>query len=211
MRQWLECPSTADAPYNDLTLYQQLLAVKPSSPHYQFAKPMLDKLNDHLWACSEEHALVALFSTKLSDAEKKKCAMAMIKCHKAGAKALQGKGKLTTPLLKRGTKIWHLFGPNSWLLLNLFSIGIENKSFLEKPVSNWITDPEFIFMKNIIKNLTLINDAAERGVLLAKELQGKVSYDVNERKNLVLAIPELRHKLNSLKREDLILFYEKLP
>ena len=73
-------------------------------------------------------------------------------------------------------------------------------------------------MKNKIKNLTLINDAAEMGgVLPAKQLQGQVpqagqdAYDANERKKLVLAIPDLRHKLDSLKREDLILFYLKLP
>ena len=44
-----------------------------------------------------------------------------------------------------------------------------------------------------------------------KQLQGQDAYDANGRKKLVLVIPELRHKLDSLKREDLILFYQKLP
>ena len=49
---------------------------------------------------------------------------------------------------------------------------------------------EFCLLKNVVMNMSLTNDAAERGILLAKELQGKVSYDEEERKKIVLAIPD---------------------
>ena len=211
VRQWLESPSVADAPFNDLSLFYDLQAVKPSSPLHQFAEPMLHKLDCHLWYLSEELVPLVLFSDKLTEAQKVKCARAMRMHHKPGGESLRGGGKLTTPILQKSTKIWDLFGPNSWLILNLLSIGINDKSFIGKPIPQWKSDRDFCLLKNVVMNMSLTNDAAERGILLAKELQGKVSYDEEERKKLVLAIPELRNRLVSLKRDDLIHFYTNLP
>ena len=59
--------------------------------------------------------------------------------------------------------------------------------------------------------MTITNDAAERDILLAKDLQGNISNNEEERKKLILAIPELRHSLKSLKRDGVIDFYENLP
>ena len=139
------------------------------------------------------------------------CATVMRKYHEAGGKILQGRGKLTTPVLQKCTKIWDLFGPNSWLIFNLFSIGLNDKSFVAKPIPQWQSDKDFCFLKNVVMNLSLTNDSAERGILLAKELQGKISYCEEERKKLVLAIPELRNRLIGLKRDHLIDFYQNLP
>ena len=152
-----------------------------------------------------------LFSDKLTESQKAKCARVMRKHHKPGGESLQGRGKLTTPILQKSTKIWDLIGPNSWLILNLLSIGINDKSFIGKPIPQWKGDRDFCLLKNVVMNMSLTNDAAERGILLAKELQGKVSYDEEERKKLVLAIPELRNRLVSLKRDNLINFYQNLP
>ena len=80
-----------------------------------------------------------------------------------------------------------------------------------KPVSVWENDEDFLTLKKIVRNMTLTNDAAERGILLAKDLQGNISYNEDERKKLILAIPEHCHRLRSLKREGLIDFYENLP
>ena len=156
--------------------------------------------------------ILVFFSDKLTEAEKAKCARVMRKYYEPGGKALEGSGKLTTPVLKNNKiQIWDLFGPNSWLILNLFSIGINDKSFIAKPIPQWESDKDYLLLKNVVKNMSLTNDPAERGILLAKELQGSISYNEEERKKLVLTIPELRNQLTSIKRDSLIQFYGNLP
>ena len=120
-------------------------------------------------------------------------------------------GKLTTPVLKKIIQIWDIFGPNSWLILNHFSIGINENSFIVKLIPQWESDKDYLLLKNVVKNMSLTNDPAERGILLAKELQGSISYNEEERKKLVLTIPELRNQLTSIKRDSLIQFYGNLP
>ena len=105
VRQWLQSPSVPDAPLNDLTLYRDLLAVKPSSPMHQFAEPMLCKLDGQLWYLSEELVPLVLFSDKLTNAEKAKCARNMKNYHETGGKVLQGRSKITTQILKKSSKI----------------------------------------------------------------------------------------------------------
>ena len=56
-------------------------------------------------------------------------------------------GKLTTPVLKKIIQIWDIFGPNSWLILNHFSIGINEKSFIVKPIPQWESDQDFAVEK----------------------------------------------------------------
>ena len=59
--------------------------------------------------------------------------------------------------------------------------------------------------------MTITNYAADLGILLAKDLQKNISNNEEERKKLILAIPKLRHRLKSLKRDGIIDFYENLP
>ena len=78
------------------------------------------------------------------------------------------KGKLITPDLRnvKALKMSTLFGKESWRLLRL--CGIQGKSFLEKPASSWDTCKEYKELKEIISNFVVVNDVAERAVLLAK-------------------------------------------
>ena len=90
-------------------------------------------------------------------------------------------GKLTTPVLKKNIiQIWDIFGPNSWLILNHFSIGINEKSFIVKPIPQWESDKDYALLKNVVKNMYLTYDAAEKGILLAKEMRRSVLYNKEE-------------------------------
>ena len=83
-------------------------------------------------------------------------------------------GKLTTPVLKKIIQFWDIFGPNSWLILNHFSIGINGKSLIVKLIPQWESDKDYAMLKNVVKNMYLTYDAAEKGILLAKEMRRSV-------------------------------------
>ena len=62
----------------------------------------------------------------------------------------------------------------------------------------------FLLMSALIRNVPVVNDAAERGVLLAKTVQNKVTRDDLQRQHLFLSIPAARAKLGSLCKKNLI-------
>ena len=205
IHRWLQCPGAEDAAVNDLGLYQELSKVKSTSPEYKFAKPMLDKVDQHLWFLSEELVVFAFFSSLLTNAEKALCAKAMKRYFKKGDCATPD-GKLTTPLLSKSTKLWHLFGPKSWLIFHLLDFDRRGRSFLDKPVRDWPQDQDYKYLQGIIANMQVVNDPAERGILLAKTLQGKVALNEGERKKLFLIIPHLREKLKRLTKSNILSF-----
>ena len=82
-------------------------------------------------------------------------------------------------------------GPASWLLFKCLKI---DTSFLETPSSQWHQDPAFTRGMEIIENLSVTNDAAERGVKLSHDFmdsaKGEQTYQnilqvvENHRKNI---------------------------
>ena len=207
IRQWLQCPGAEDAAPNDLQLFHALGAVKPSSGYHRNATPMREKLDLHLWYLSEELVVFCLFSSLLSLSAKALCAKAMKRHHSCTDCSSTPDGKLTTPVIRgAATKVWHLFGPRSWLLFHLFGLGLEDMSFISKPVRDWSTDGDFLFLQAVVSNLQVVNDASERAILLAKTIHGKVTYDKDEKKKLILTIPHIREKVQKLTKIDLLNF-----
>ena len=88
----------------------------------------------------------------------------------------------------------------------MFGYGIGDRSFIGKPVRSWEGDGEYQHLKTIVSHFQVVNDPAERGILLAKTLQGKISYDPEERANLLLCVPYVREKLFKLTKDKLLDF-----
>ena len=147
---------------------------------------------------------LALFSSQVTDAEKRLCAKAMLRYHHPTDCSQEPTGKLVTPLLRTSTKLRDLFGYGSWLLPNLCGIGLADKSFVAQPVDTWPSNKDYQTLKGIVSNLQVVNDPAERGILLAKSLQGKISRCSDERTKLFLSIPHVRAKLTKLTKKNLI-------
>ncbi len=72
-----------------------------------------------------------------------------------------GKPVFPTDVMIAGQSIDHFLGPQSWLLFELLGA---NGVWLTQPPDQWDTDPEFQQMKEVVQNLAVVNDTAERGV-----------------------------------------------
>ena len=72
--------------------------------------------------------------------------------------------------------------------------------FLPLAVKLWPKHDYYQWMKEIIENLKVVNDPAERGIHLTKQLKNNLSYDSNERQKLFVCIPHLRKKLHNMKK-----------
>lgn len=199
VRQWLQCTDGTNAAPNDLALYKDLL--KANKEHVTYANAMLNRLDAHLWFLSEELVVLCLFSTNLTDHVKRQCAKQMLQYWGRMEEGYTRRGKLITPELRERTQLWDLFGPGSWLLFKL--LGIEGKSFVKKSVGEWESDMDYRKVKNVVENIKVVNDGAERAILLAKTMQNKLSRKEAQRKRLFLSIPYAREKLENLKKNSL--------
>ena len=147
------------------------------------------RLEEHLWYLSEEFVVFSLFSKKVSRAQKNKCRQVMLTNYTDNPEPI--KGKLITPITSdlKSVQISKLFGRESWRLLR--ACGIEGKSFLQKAASDWESCDEFKKLQNVVSNFAVVNDVAERAVLLAKTLQNKLTKNPKIKASLVNTIPEL--------------------
>lgn len=162
---------------------------------------MNSKLEVHLWYLSEELVVLSLFSKKIDEAQKNRCRKAMLIHYTENLGPV--KGKLITPVISnlKSIEISNLFGKESWRLLRL--CGIEGKSFLDKPASSWENCSDYKMLQNIVSNFVVVNDVAERAVLLAKTLQNKLTKKSEIKNALVNIIPELRKICQSKKKNYL--------
>ena len=113
-------------------------------------------------------------------------------------------GKLVTPVIDNVKSVEKLFGKESWRLLRL--CGIEGKSFLENPAYTWKDCSDFKIMQNIVSNFVVVNDVAERAVLLAKMIQNKLTRNPESKQALVNIVPELR-KLTDFRKKNLCSYH----
>jgi len=72
-----------------------------------------------------------------------------------------------------------------------------SQSFLKKDTSEWANDPNFQHGKNIIKDLKVVNDCAERVAVITSYLRGnKRTVGDEERQHLLLDVAKDRKKNN---------------
>ena len=65
---WFSNTNGADAPYHQLIMYKDLLALRPQSP--KIVDAALTRLQSHLWYVSEEITPLALTSSFVSNEER---------------------------------------------------------------------------------------------------------------------------------------------
>ena len=150
---------------------------------------MKTRLEEHLWYLSEE----------IDETQKNRCRKVMLKHF------TENLGKLITPDLSnlKSIEISKLFGRESWKLLHICRI--EGKSFLAKSATSWDNCSDYKMLEKIVENFVVVNDVAERAVLLAKSLQNKLTKDSTIKNTLVNIIPELRKICNSRRKRDLFM------
>ena len=74
-------------------------------------------------------------------------------------------GKPTFPdkdMLSNDPEIKSFIGPRSWLLFDL--LRMEDPRWLHLPAKEWESDEQFVQMNRIVKDLSAVNDTAERAV-----------------------------------------------
>ena len=197
VKAWLTCTNPENSPVNDLELYKTLLfdidvmksmnasALLPS--HFlQLAEKYLLKLDCHLWYISERLCVLALFSSKLSLADKKNMARALLKIKiVTNLNADQN-----TPKITLNTHMKDLVGPDSWTFFSLLGI---STNFLKLDPKDWSDSIEYQEGKARVEELVVVNDACERALGLITEFnKNRVTKDPEQKQYLYQVTRHLR-------------------
>ena len=167
---WCTCTIPADAPLNDLELYKRLETFK--SIDIDTGVIACKAFKNHLWYVTDEILPVTLFSKKLSNDDKQllvdKLLSTDIPTHLTN-RIGTGYGKPQFPELNKNVTIHDIIGANSWHFFKILKI---EPSFLYTPVQTWSDNEGYIAAQQIVDNLRVVNDSAERGVKLASDFIG---------------------------------------
>ncbi|KAL4090708.1 hypothetical protein QTP88_025495 [Uroleucon formosanum] len=172
---WFRSPNAIEAPYNDVLFLRKLEDYK--SDDKQVAELAIKKFINHLWYLGEETACFSLFDDRIENHVKKQMAQQLLENDE-----LQ-EDELTTEIQK-----------------NMFQLSME---FLHQNPKNWPNIDSYIEAKNILHHLSVINDAAERGVKLMEDFNTKFTKNENQKQYVLKVVQEYRKKYPSHTKDTL--------
>ena len=167
---WITCRSPVDAPYNDLSLYQNLL--KYAAVNSEIAGSAVRALKRHLWYLCPEMITLAIFSDIVPKSKLQHLADKLVSVKPPDELKLPqdrygtGFGKPKFPdTISETTRLGDLVTGDSWFIVQLLEM---NMDFLDDDVDNWPGHPSFLISKKMTC-LNVVNDSAERNVKLSSD------------------------------------------
>lgn len=180
---WFRSPNAIEAPYNDVFFLRKLEDYK--SDDKQVAELAMKKFINHLWYLGEETACFSLFDDRIDNHVKKQMAKKLLEYDEFEDDEfnteIQKKYVLkigdVSQFLKQDLPL-ELLTPKSKNIFQRFQLSME---FLYQNPENWPNIESYTKAKNILHHLSVINDAAERGVKLMEDFNKKFTKNENQK------------------------------
>lgn len=198
---WFSCNSALNSPFNDLKLYQNLLAF--AEVDRQIAASAIKALERHLWYLTAEMIPLSLFSSLVPRPDKIALAnkLLVVKPHECIHAPLHrygtGFGKPTFPKnISLSTTLADLVTKDSWFIFTLLQI---DDTFLNNEIESW---PSNIAFKSALENtaaINVVNDCAERGVKLSSDVLTAARSEEHYQ-NILQVVEEDRRCLPNLRK-----------
>lgn len=163
------------------------------------ARKVKQSLLRHLWYLSEPLVVMALFDNEVSNHAKEEMALALQAVPRAQGFAPR-KPALPAHIIRNDNVTLRSFiGEKSWLSFNLLG---NDGGWLGLPPDQWEANAEFQQMASTLRNMAVVNDAAERGV---KDVQdyANAARGGDQRDNIVIVSGSHRVKLRSYLKNEM--------
>ncbi len=187
---FLQARLPSSSPRLDLQLWQHMCYYE--AINRDLALEVKASLIRHLWYLTEPLVILGLFDDSLPSEVKNEMATTLRNMPRP---LVFPPGKPSFPKARfqqnQDVSLPSLIGPNSWLMFEL--LGIQHE-WLMLPSDDWDQNYEYKKMKDLVSSLSVVNDAAERGV---KDVQdyANASRDGNYRERIVLVSNSHRSKI----------------
>ena len=175
----------SQAPSNDLMCFQQVMTIKKHYP--VLGGELLISLQRHTWYLTQECSVLALADADLDKDIRQEMLAKLLNNPAPETYDLQ---KPVLPTISSSTKLPDLIGPKSWFLLEV--AGVTRADILAWG-TNGVVDASFVTW---VKQLTAVNDAAERNIRLVQEFCNSYKSEA-QRQNNFHVVKNNRKKLKS--------------
>lgn len=189
----------SDAPVNDLMLFRRMKEY--ANINKVVSQAALRKLQNHTWYLGSEMAPLSLFSSKVSDEEKKSIVEAMIlsgddwrvrgiKCPVAECSELEKK------------QLHELMTSSSRAALR--SLGLDVEILTGHEPSSWDEIASFRKTKAVIASIKVINDAAERSIALMSSFNQSITKTESQMQKLIQVVEDNRKRIPDSRKSTLM-------
>ena len=187
--------AAADAPLQDITFVQEMMKYEAIDPEVALA--VQRKLQNHGWYLTQELIPFALFSTKVSNSQKRSMADQLCTVEKPQNFRV---GKPVFPKIAENTTLADLIGPESHFIFAALDIGME---WLRLPVETRPQNEYYKTAYNFVTTLKVVNDIAERGVKMMADFANTITTNAELRQHLLQAVEYNRQQFDNFKKRTL--------
>lgn len=193
-KAWIQCCSPSNAPHNDLEFMKELH--RYGKVNKDISKCAIEKFCGHLWYLGSELVVLALFSDKVNNAEKRKIFDKMRKL--SDGKWVQRNKKLESHSNIEKKSLSDLVDSSSLTVLK--SLRLDIGFMFESCVRDWHTLKEYKTAKKIVDSFKVVNDTAERTLKLMTDVNGLFTNNEQEKQKTVQVIEDNRQRIPSAKK-----------
>jgi hypothetical protein len=199
---WFKCDIAIDAPINTLQLYQNILKYK--SINKIISDSAARSFKRHLWYLSSDLVPLSLFSSNVSNDEKRQMADKLVSLKPMEPVTVPrkrfgtGYGKPILPdSVSSNSKLSDFLNEDSWFFMSSLKI---NDEFLSLPVQDWELSEAYQEARCNVRAINITNDTAERGVKLSTDFLSSAKNE-NHYQDTLQVVEGDRKRAHNLRRK----------
>lgn len=193
VKAWFQCSLSTAAPANDLRLLKLLATA--NSP---VVKVAMKKLCGHLWYLSEELVGLAFFDRNI-DAVEKRAMVERLSCE--GEEDPPKRISLDETIIPN-KKLHDFVTQNTRKFFQILELPA---AFLDMDPDTWLTNPYYLQAEEVVRELRVVNDTAERGVALMQEYNALMTKDEDQTQFALQVVQEHRKLYPDCKKSTVLL------
>ncbi|CAH0552503.1 unnamed protein product [Brassicogethes aeneus] len=198
LKNWFGAPLPIQAPRNDLKLLKQLKEYEEKN--LTVSQIALEKWKRHLWYLSDHLVALAFFDMGISPEEKERMVIAL---HENQGEAEPSKRANIINLQKpiNGMTIANFVTTNTVFFFRNLGIDME---FLQMKPEKWAMQKSYQDGLEIVKNLRVVNDNAERGVALIEAYSSTITKNEEQKQCLLQVVQEHRQRYPDCNKKTIV-------
>ena len=197
-KYFLQAFLPAAAPRLDLQYWMDMIEFQGNDP--DIATEVQQSILRHLWYLTEELIVLSLFDCELAPEIRTDLALTLLSHPKPLFFAPQKPKFPDHQLLLNNPKIQDFVGPRSWLLFHL--LDMTDHLWLNLPCEEWTLNIQYQEIENIVLDLAVTNDTAERAVKKVTDYANSAN-DGGQRGKIVEVAAWHHSKMSAYTKDDL--------
>ncbi|KAK3913543.1 Endoribonuclease YbeY [Frankliniella fusca] len=179
LKYWYAATDSVSAPRLDLELLQSIAGYEVVSK--KISEVAMSTFKNHLWYLSAHCVAIAFFETKVPTETKVKMVANLQTQNKGEKREYRFVSKNPHELVS--VDLSHFVSETSTEFFKILDL---NSDFLEHDPSSWPTLQSFNEGQQVIMNLNVVNDCAERAVAIVKEFNNSITRTETDYQNILL-------------------------